>query len=63
LAIVGAEMKKATKPAATKARSFSVSLPPQMFAEANRAAFDQHLSFSALVRRLLAKELQRKAAR
>jgi hypothetical protein len=57
LAIVGAEMR-AAKPKATKARSFSVSLPPELFGKATKLAFKRHKSFSGLVRELLAAELE-----
>jgi len=55
-------MAKATKAEKTKARSYSISLPPELFTAATKAAFAEHLSFSALVRTLIAKELKRRSA-
>jgi hypothetical protein len=55
-------MARTTKAETNKARSYSVSLPPELFSAATKAAFGEHLSFSALVRRLIAKELKRREA-
>jgi len=38
------------KPTATKAKSYSISLPPAVFQKARTAAFRQHRSFSQFVR-------------
>ena len=51
-------MKAKPSPKKSKAKSFSVSLPADLFTKATKEAFNRGQSFSGMVRALLLAELE-----